>query len=71
MDTKHTCKLLMRSVTYAMKAESELASLAIRAKAVRAQGKFGCGYAIEFDCAQSDNVKAVLSRSGIPYGDAP
>ena len=72
------CIAVIGSMTRAMRAQSVLAAAAIRVQIVKAdslQGKNGCAYALSYPCAQTENVKRILSDAGIRVreyrGDRP
>jgi len=53
-------------MTIAMKAQRALAKHAVRASVVKISATArGCSYGIEFDCALSGNVRAILDEAGI------
>ncbi|MBQ4054533.1 MAG: DUF3343 domain-containing protein [Clostridia bacterium] len=60
-----------RTVTYAEKAKRLLAQSAISASVVKldpALSPRGCAFGIEFDSRHKDNVRQILSRNGVPFG---
>ena len=70
------CVAVIGSMTQAMRAQSVLASSAIRTEVIKAdssQTRRGCAYALSYPCAQDENVKRVLRDAGIRvrsfYGD--
>ena len=68
MNDFYTCIAEIGSMTSAMRAQSVLAEAAIPTTVVKtnsAKNSKGCAYGISFLCAQTENVKSVLSKSGI------
>ena len=62
------CVAVIGSMTRAMRAQSVLATSAIRAEVIKVDsGKTGqgCAYGIAFSCYQEENVKRILQRVGI------
>ena len=62
------CVAVIGSMTQAMRAQSILASAAIRANIVKADSSktgSGCAYALSYSCEQDDNVRGVLYNAGI------
>ena len=62
------CVAVIGSMTQAMRAQSILASAAIRASIVKADSSktgSGCAYALSYSCEQDDNVRGVLYNAGI------
>ena len=65
---KNACVAVIGSMTRTMRAQSVLASAAIRAQIIKAdslQGKHGCVYALSYPCSQAGNVKRILSDAGV------
>lgn len=61
-----------RTVTYAEKAKRLLAGHAIGAHIVKldpALSPRGCAFGIEFDSRHKDNVRQILNRNGVPFGE--
>ena len=64
------CYCVMGSMTQAMRAQRVLSGAAIRAEIVKTDAaQRGCSYALSYSCAQSGNVRAILSRAGISARD--
>ena len=62
------CVLGIGSMTQAMRAQSVLASAAIRTEIVKAESegtRRGCAYALSFPCLWENDVKAILAGAGI------
>ena len=62
------CRIALGSMTVAMKAQRILSRSAIRADVVKIssdESKKGCVYGIEFSCALSGNIRAILDSAGI------
>ena len=62
------CTAVVGSMTQAMRAQTVLSEAAIRStltKISSAKTHNGCAYGVDFPCAQSGNVRAVLERAGI------
>ena len=62
------CVCVIGSMTQAMRAQSVLATAAIRAEVVKAdsaQTGRGCAYGVSFSCSQENNVKIILQGAGI------
>ena len=62
------CVAVIGSMTQAMRAQSVLASSAIRTEVIKAdssQTRRGCAYALSFSCLQEAIVKSVLRDAGI------
>ena len=62
------CVAVIGSMTRAMRAQSLLATSAIRTEVIKADSSrtgHGCAYAIAFPCYQKDNVKRILQNVGI------
>ena len=62
------CVAVIGSMTQAMRAQSVLASAAIRSNVIKADSSKtgrGCAYALSYSCEQDDNVRVVLYQSGI------
>lgn len=62
------CECIIGSMTQAMRAQSVLASAAIRAKIVKADSSRtgrGCAYALSFPCIWENDVKRILRDAGI------
>lgn len=73
---KRECIAVIGSMTRAMRAQSVLASAAIRVEVIKAdssQTGRGCAYALSYPCVQDENVRNVLQNAGIRvrsfYGD--
>lgn len=66
------CVAVIGSMTQSMRAQSILASAAIRSSVVKADSSRiggGCAYALSYSCEQDDNVRSVLFNAGIrPLG---
>jgi hypothetical protein len=66
------CVAVIGSMTQAMRAQSILASAAIRTNVIKADSSKtggGCAYALSYSCEQEDNVRSVLFNAGIrPQG---
>ncbi len=62
-------KIIIGSVTYAIKAKKELEKRGIRARVVKAaqKGVSGCSYAVEIDQSDRFRVYASLDELGISY----
>lgn len=61
-----------RTVTYAEKAKRLLAQSSIGAYIVKldpALSPRGCAFGIEFDSRHKDNVRQILNRNGVPFGE--
>jgi len=61
------CIAIIGSMTRVMRAQSVLAAAAIRVQIVKADsghGGGGCAYALSYPCAQTGNVKRILSDEG-------
>ena len=63
----YECSAELGSVTEAMKAQRVLAAAAIPTEVIKVEGarRRGCVFGIGFSCAQSNNVRAVLSAARI------
>ena len=63
----YECSAELGSVTEAMKAQRVLAAAAIPSEIIRSEGgrHRGCVFGIGFSCAQTNNVRAVLSSARI------
>lgn len=64
------CIVAESSMTYAMKVKQLLEGHSIASSVVRldpSQTKKGCGYGVEFDCAEYENAITILERARIPY----
>ena len=62
------CTAVIGSMTQAMRAQTVLGEAAIHAtltKISSSQAHNGCAYGVDYSCAQSGNVRAVLGRAGI------
>ena len=62
------CRIALGSMTLAMKAQRILSRNAIRADVVKIsseESSKGCVYGIEFSCALSGNIRAILDSVGI------
>ncbi len=62
------CVLVIGSMTQAMRAQSVLASAAIRTEVVKADSSRtgrGCAYALSFPCIWENDVKRILRDAGI------
>ncbi len=64
-NTSGMCQANLGSVTYAMKAQKLLHAAAIPANITKNEGAHGCSYALNFSCAQLNNVKTVFANEGI------
>ena len=63
-----TCTAVIGSMTQTMKAQSVLATAAIRAAVTKlssTKSQTGCVYGLDFSCRQSQNVRQILSDAGI------
>lgn len=63
-----TCIAAFNSMTAAIGAQRVLSAAAIRASIVKLnanQTARGCGYGLEFSCAQRQNVEALFQSRGI------
>ena len=66
------CLAVMGSMTQAMRAQKVLAGAAVRAEVVKADSAHtsrGCAYALSYPCPQENNVRTILSSSGIRVRD--
>ncbi len=64
--------LTTRTVTYAEKAKRVLGEYSIASRIVKLDPAFsprGCAYGIEFDSRHKNNVKQILDRNGVPFGE--
>lgn len=62
------CTASLISLTYAIKAQKELAKRGFAAKVVKLDpslSKKGCTYGVEFDCTEGRAVRAALSAARI------
>ena len=62
------CVCAIGSMTQTMRAQSVLASAAIRAEVVGAdssESRRGCAYALSYPCIWDDDVKRILGEAGI------
>ena len=62
------CVAVIGSMTRAMRAQSVLATSAIRTEVIKADSSrtgHGCAYAIAFSCYQEENVRRILENVGI------
>ncbi|MBQ3100267.1 MAG: DUF3343 domain-containing protein [Clostridia bacterium] len=72
MKNQSTTVFTTRTVTYAEKAKRLLAQSAIKAYIVKldpALSPRGCAFGIEFDSRHKDNVRQILTRNGVPFGE--
>ena len=63
------CTASLNSLTYAIKAQKELAGAGIHAKVVKldaSMSRRGCTYGVEFDCANGRAVRSTLAGARIP-----
>ena len=63
------CTASLNSLTYAIKAQKELAGAGINAKVVKldaSMSRHGCTYGVEFDCANGRAVRSALGSARIP-----
>lgn len=63
-----TCIAAFNSMTAAIGAQRILSSASIRSSVVKLnanQTERGCGYGLEFSCAQRQNVEALFASRGI------
>ena len=63
------CRIAIGSITNAMNAQKILAAAAIPSAVIKYDeqngGGRGCVYGLSFSCAQSNNVRSVLSGAGV------
>ena len=62
------CFSVLGSMTQALRAQKLLAAAAIPTDVVKADTEStgrGCAYALSYACAQQDNVRRLLEKSGI------
>ena len=62
------CTAVLGTMTNALQAQKALAKAAIHASVIKvssSQSTRGCAYGITYTCAQAENVRMVLARSGI------
>lgn len=72
MKNTGTTVFTTKSVTLAEKAKRLLADHSISARIVKLDPAFsprGCAYGIEFDNRQRGNVRQILDRNGVPFGE--
>jgi hypothetical protein len=63
-----TCIAAFKSITTAIGAQRVLSAAAIRSSVVKLnanQTTLGCGYGLEFSCAQRQNVESLFASRGI------
>ncbi len=62
-------KIVIGSVTYAMKAKKELGQKGVRTRVVKASQKqsTGCTYAIEIEASERFRIYSYLDELGISY----
>ncbi len=66
--TTGLCTAVIGSMTLAIKAQNVLADAAIRANLTKissGETHGGCAYGVDFPCAQSANVRMILSRADV------
>ena len=62
------CTAVLGSMTIALQAEKALANAAIHANVTKVSSsgsEKGCAYGITYPCAQEENVRVILARSGL------
>lgn len=65
---RQECVAVIGSTTQAMRAQSVLASAAVRAQVIKADSfdvGQGCMYAISYPCAQEGHVRQILQNAGV------
>ncbi|MBQ2735348.1 MAG: DUF3343 domain-containing protein [Clostridia bacterium] len=65
---RQECVAVIGSMTQAMRAQSVLASAAVRAQVIKADSfdaKQGCAYAVSYACVQEENVRRILQAAGL------
>ncbi len=63
------CTASFGSLTYAIKAQKELAKVGVDAKIVKLDASLarrGCTYGVEFSCAEKRTVRTVLDGAKLP-----
>lgn len=63
------CTASLNSLTYAIKAQKELAGAGIDARVVKldaSMSRRGCTYGVEFDCSVGRAVRSALGNARVP-----
>lgn len=66
-NTAYECRIVIGSMTQAMKAQNVLATAAIPSAVIKteASSRKGCAYGLSFSCQQENNVRTVLASARI------